>query len=151
MRRATTHIKRGGWPAADLVGEVTLDYEDRHRRRRSMTDDAGEAFLLDLPTAVRMADGDGLALEGGGVLAVKAADEAVADLFCADAQATARLAWHIGNRHLALQVLPGGGLRIRDDHVIVAMAEGLGARAERRVAPFAPVTGAYDEGHGHAH
>jgi urease accessory protein len=68
----------------------------------------------------------------------------------------ARFAWHIGNRHAPVQVLSDGSLRIRDDHVLVAMLEGLGASVVRRRAPFSPEPGAYarnghDKGHGHGH
>lgn len=117
-----------------------------------MTDDAGEAFLLDLAKPVVLADGDGLALEGDGVIRVRAADEPVADVRAVTAAETARLAWHIGNRHTPVQVLADGTLRIHDDHVLVAMLEGLGAGVTRRLAPFAPEPGAYAgaaDGHGH--
>jgi urease accessory protein len=156
MRRATTHLKKDDWPEVEHVGDVTLTYEDRHRRRLRMSDDTGEPFLLDLPKAVQMADGDGLQMADGTYLRVKAAAEAVVDLTCATAEATTRLAWHIGNRHIPLQIFADGRLRMRDDHVIVAMAERLGARAKRQVAPFTPETGAYSDdsqtdSHGHAH
>ena len=152
MRRAT-HIHRAGeWPAESAAATVTLAFDDRHRRRIRMTDDAGEPFLLDLPEAALMADCDGLALLDGGYIRVRAADEAVADIEGESPAHTARLAWHIGNRHTPVQVLPDGVLRIRDDHVLVAMAEGLGAKVVRRMAPFSPEPGAYaGGGHAHAH
>ncbi|MCZ6846868.1 MAG: urease accessory protein UreE [Alphaproteobacteria bacterium] len=150
MRRAT-HIHRAGdWPDESAVAAVTLAFDDRHRRRIRMSDDAGEPFLLDLPEAVLMVDGDGLALVDGGYIQVRAADEAVADIRGESPAHTARLAWHIGNRHTPVQVLPDSVLRIRDDHVLVAMAEGLGATVVCRTAPFSPEPGAYAGG-GHAH
>jgi urease accessory protein len=164
MRRATRVHPAGSWPQGEAVSGVTLDYEDRFRRRIRLVDDSGAEFLLDLADATRLGDGDGLALDGGGYVRVHAADEAVADLRCVSPVATATLAWHIGNRHVPLQVLADGTLRIRDDHVIVAMAARLGAAVERRTAPFAPEEGAYsggasgaghahdpDHGHGHGH
>ena len=151
MRRAIRVMPSGSWsgPAAS----VTLAFDARHRRRIRMFDDSGEAFLLDLPDAVLLADGDGLALEAGGVIAVKAAPEPVAEIKCPDAETAARISWHIGNRHTPLQVLAGGRLRILDDHVLVAMVEGLGAEVSRLQAPFAPEGGAYANaaGHGHHH
>lgn len=155
MRRAVAHHVAGSWPAREAAASVTLAYADRHRRRIKLTDDAGEAFLLDLERAVHLADGDGLALEGGGFIRVKAAEEAVLDIRCTGAGHAARVAWHIGNRHTALQVLPGGRLRILDDHVLKAMLEGLGATVTETHAPFQPEPGAYANGHdhgaGHAH
>lgn len=151
LRRATQVLTAGAWPVADAVATVTLAFDDRHRRRVRLVDDAGEAFLLDLDDATRMGDGDGLRLETGGVVHVRAADEDVLDIRCADPRDTARMAWHIGNRHLPTQVLDDGTLRIRADHVIEQMLVRLGAQVEARTAAFDPEPGAYDEGGGHAH
>lgn len=152
LRRAIDVAAAGTWPAADAVATVTLDFDDRYRRRVRLVDDAGEAFLLDLDDATRLADGDGLKLEGGGIVAVRAADEQVLDIRCADPRDTARMAWHIGNRHLPTQVLADGTLRIRADHVIEAMLIRLGAEVEAKTASFNPEPGAYDtDEHGHHH
>jgi urease accessory protein len=61
----------------------------------------------------------------------------------------ARLAWHIGNRHIDVEII-GERLRIRRDHVIEEMLRGLGARLLPVDAPFNPEHGAYDR-HGHEH
>lgn len=156
MRRATEIRVRGSWPAEQAVATVTLDFDDRHRRRIRLVDDGGRDFLLDLEEARMMGDGDGLRLSDGGFIRVVAADEAVADVSGSSPAHAARMAWHIGNRHAPVQVLPDGALRIRDDHVLVAMLEGLGASVVRRRAPFSPEPGAYarnghDNGHGHGH
>lgn len=151
MRHAISHHPAGSWAADTAVASVTLPFEERHRRRVRLTDDAGEPFLLDLDHAVRLGDGDGLALEGGGMIAVRAAEEAVYDIRCRDAVHAARVAWHIGNRHASLQVLADGGLRILRDHVLKDMLVGLGAEVIESVAPFAPESGAYSGGHGHGH
>jgi urease accessory protein len=152
MRRAVAVVPARCWPAPEETGTVTLPFHERHRRRVRLSDDQGEPFLLDLPHATLLSDGDGLALEGGGFVKVRAAREAVADLRCGSLAHVARVAWHIGNRHVPLQVMAGGTLRILDDHVLVEMAQGLGARIVRRRAPFAPEAGAYaGDGHAHAH
>lgn len=148
MRRAIAHRPAGNWPATQAVANITLAFADRHRRRIQLTDDQGDPFLLDLERAVQLADGDGLALEGGGFIAVKAAEEPVLDIRCTGAGHAARIAWHIGNRHTPLQVLPGGRLRILDDHVLKTMLEGLGATVMAIRAPFQPESGAYANGHG---
>ncbi len=97
-----------------------------------------------------LADGDGLELAGGGFIEVRAAAEAVVDIRGRNPAHAARLAWHIGNRHAAVQVLEDGRLRVADDHVLVAMLEGLGADMKRKTAPFTPEPGAYASG-GHSH
>jgi urease accessory protein len=155
MRRAIEAVPRGTWPRRRRIGAATLDFDHRHRRRIALTTDDGAAFLLDLPEARVLGPGDGLILDTGDVIEVIAADEQVCDV-AADSPATlARLAWHLGNRHLPVEIR-AAGLRIRDDHVIVAMLEGLGAHVHRLAAPFTPEQGAYAHagaapGHGHGH
>lgn len=150
MQRAIDVKLSGTWTAV-VSGSVTLTFEDRHRRRIRMTDDNGEPFLLDLAHAVQLSDGDGLVLENGDIILVRAAEERVVDLSCDTAVDTLRLAWHIGNRHTPVQVLSDGTLRIIDDHVLTQMAEGLGAKAVPRTAPFQPEGGAYAQAHDKAH
>jgi len=150
MRRATKVLSAGSWHYS--VGVVKLAFDDRYRRRITLSDTAGEPFLLDLDKPRTLQHGEGLALEDGGVIQVVAADEPVADIHTHSVAETARIAWHIGNRHIPVQVLPDGSLRIRDDHVLVEMIEGLGAHVHRRSAPFAPEGGAYSaESAGHHH
>ena len=81
---------------------------------------------------------------------VVAKPEPVLDIRGQDAAALVRIAWHLGNRHLPVQLL-GDTLRIRADHVIAGMVAGLGGTAEAREAPFDPEPGAYAGGHGHHH
>ncbi len=150
MRRAIRHAGAGAWPAATAAGHLTLDYDTRHRRRRRLETDAGEAVLLDLPKAVAMADGDGLELADGHWLLVRAAAEPVLEIRAASAEHLARIAWHLGNRHLATEI-GAGVLRIRPDHVIEEMARGLGAETRVITAPFQPEGGAYGGGHHHHH
>lgn len=156
MLRAHSVLPAGSFDPAAAADRVTLDFDHRHRRRLALAGDGGLAFLLELPQARALHDGDGLLLDDGRTVAVRAAPEAVADIACDAPAALVRIAWHLGNRHLPVQVL-ADGLRIRDDHVIVAMVEGLGARITRRRAPFDPEAGAYapehrhDHRHGHGH
>jgi urease accessory protein len=142
MRRATAIHPPDSFQ--DAAATVTLTADRRHRRRIRMTDDSGEDFLLDLPNAVQLRDGDGLALEDGDIIRVIAAREEVADIRGATPEQTARLAWHVGNRHVPVEILPGGGLRVAAEPVLLAMAEGLGAQVTRLLAPFHPEPGAYD-------
>jgi urease accessory protein len=152
MKRATSILQADHWANDEVLSTVTLSYEDRHRRRIKMTDDDGHDFLLDLAEATQLGNGDALVLEEGGVIAVRAADEDVLDIKCSTTAETARIAWHIGNRHTPVQVLAAGGLRIIYDHVLQHMVEGLGAKATRKQAAFSPEQGAYSgDGHGHDH
>ena len=150
MRRATAVLRARDRIGQAAVARVTLAFDDRYRRRIRMTDDSGEDFLLDLAEPTRIEDGDGLLLNTGEIIVVCAANEDVLDILCHDAAETARVAWHLGNRHTPVQVLGSGALRITYDHVLAHMVERLGAHVQRRQAPFAPEPGAYAEG-GHSH
>ena len=107
-------------------------------------------FLLDLPHAVALRDGDGLILDDGAMVRVAGHPEPLVEIAAADAHELARLAWHIGNRHVDVQIV-GERLRIRRDHVIEDMLRGLGAALEPIEAPFDPEPGAYDHHHGDDH
>jgi urease accessory protein len=153
MRRAVAVATQGTWPAATAIASATLSHSDRHRRRLRLQTDGGEPFLLDLQRPARLTDGDGLRLDDGSYVLVRAAAEDCALVKCADEATMTRIAWHLGNRHLPVQILPDG-LLIRADHVIVDMVRGLGAAVEPRRCAFDPEAGAYDgggAGHGHHH
>lgn len=159
MKHATSVALRGTWELAAARGIATLDHTDRFRRRTVLKTDAGEEFLLDLPRPLRLADGDGLRLDEGGFVLVRAAAEPCVLIRCPDPDALARVAWHLGNRHLPVQILPEG-LVILEDPVIIDMVEGLGAAVERTTRAFDPEDGAYadgaaahgrDPGHAHPH
>ena len=145
MSRATSVVAEGT-PTAT----VTLTYDDRHRRRLRLVTDDGRRFLLDLPEVRVLRDGDLLALDDGTLVQVRAAPESVLDVTAPNPLALSRIAWHLGNRHLPAQI-DAERILIRDDHVIVAMLQGLGAAVRRVRAPFDPEGGAYGHGHGHDH
>jgi urease accessory protein len=150
MIRAIRHAPAGAWPEAAAAGSVTLPYDERHRRRIRLATDDGMPFLLDLARAVAMDEGDGLGLADGRWLRVRAAPESLVEVRAGSPAALARMAWHLGNRHLPVQI-GGDCLRIRRDHVIIAMLQGLGAEVTAVTAPFAPERGAYAGGQGHHH
>src|SRR5580658_10316123 len=104
MHRAIEVLAAGTWGAAREAGTVTLDWEARHRRRFRLTSDQGADLLLDLAVAMRLGDGDGLALDDGGVIRVIAADEDLLEIGAGTA-GLARLAYHLGNRHLKIEIL----------------------------------------------
>jgi urease accessory protein len=145
MLRATAVAHDG-----DAFDSVTLAYDDRHRRRVVLRTGGRLAFLLDLPQAAILRDGDRLVLEDGRRILVRAAEEDVLEVRGSDPTALARIAWHLGNRHTPTQILPGA-LRIRVDHVLEHMLRHLGAEVSHARAPFDPEGGAYGHGHDHDH
>jgi urease accessory protein len=151
VRRASEIKTVGTWNLAQAVDRVVLDADERHRRRITLTGEGGTTFLLDLPQATALKDGDGLVLDDGSIVRVAGKPEALVEVSAASPHALARLAWHIGNRHTDVQIV-GDKLRIRRDHVLEEMLHGLGARLTPIEAPFDPEHGAYghhhhDDGH----
>ncbi|WP_298721969.1 urease accessory protein UreE [uncultured Ferrovibrio sp.] len=145
MLKATAVIPASRWPASERRATVTLAHHDRHRRRIRLAADDGTAFLLDLAEATVLRHGDGLKLEdGSGYIEVQAAPEPLVEVRAATPQLLARLAWHLGNRHLPAEI-HGDRILIRDDHVIVDMLKGLGAEVRPTEAPFDPEGGAYGQ------
>jgi urease accessory protein len=146
MIRALRVAAAGEAKPADAV---LLDHEARHRRRVTMKGEDGLEFLLDLPEARALRDGDLLALEDGRFVEVKAAFEPLTRVIARDSAHLVRIAWHLGNRHLPAQ-FGDNFIFIRRDHVIEDMLRGLGATVLHVRAPFEPEGGAYAHG-GHEH
>ncbi|MET0361958.1 MAG: urease accessory protein UreE [Sphingobium sp.] len=137
---------------------VRLDHDQRSRRRMVFRTQGGASILLDMARPGTLRDGDALRLEDGSRVAVEATAEALLEIQAVSTAELVRIAWHLGNRHLPTQLVPGAdgvSLRIRDDHVIAAMVVGLGGTCEAILEPFDPEGGAYAGGGanrgGHAH
>jgi urease accessory protein len=133
---------------------VVLDSDRRRRRRIALECASGAQLLLDLAETTALRDGDGLELEGGAlsgaIVRVVAAPERLAEVTAANRGYLLRIAWHLGNRHLAVELLDDR-LRMREDSVIEAMVVGLGGAVRRVTAPFEPEGGAYAATHDHPH
>ena len=139
-----THIHIG-----DAADTVTLDYEARFLRRKRLVSDRGEPFLVELAETQSLSQGEGFRLDDGRIIAVMAAAEPLLSVRHGN---LARIAWHVGNRHTPCQIADDHIL-IREDKVLQAMLEGLGASVTQVTAPFTPEGGAYGHGrtHGHEH
>lgn len=134
--------------AADNADDtITLESTARYRRRIKMTSDHGIEFLLELPNARLLKDGEAILLADGRAVKVISKPEAVYEVRARDAVHLLRITWQIGNRHLEAQIREDC-LYIRRDPVIREMLEGLGATVSEIMAPFDPEGGAYSD---HAH
>jgi len=155
LPRATRVAPHGSFTAD---AEVMLDFDDRFRRRKRYESAGGIPFVLDLAEAQVLREGDGLVLEDGRIIRVRAAEEPLVEIRATNAAEMIRLAWHLGNRHLPAE-LQETRILIREDHVIERMLRGLGAQIQKVRAPFNPEGGAYGEQnrsthqhhHGHEH
>ena len=130
---------------------VTLSYDQRSRSRQKVELDNGESAGLFLPRGVALRRGQRLVADSGEVVEVRAADETVSTVHVSESLAMARACYHLGNRHVALQI-EDGFIRYQHDHVLDDMVRGLGLEVVVEQAPFEPEAGAYDSGsHGHSH
>jgi urease accessory protein len=139
---------------APATAVLTLGFEDRRRSRmRVRIDDGREAALL-LPRGTILRDGDTLRdPEAGELVTVRAADQTLSRVRAEDAVTLARAAYHLGNRHIPVQVGPGW-LAYEHDHVLDDMVAELGLKVETCIAPFEPEAGGYrhgDSNGGHHH
>ncbi|HEY8567139.1 MAG TPA: urease accessory protein UreE [Beijerinckiaceae bacterium] len=156
MLRATAVLRRAAVRAERVVDTVTLDHEGRNRRRIALKGDGGLDFLLDLDKATALADGDGLKLEDGRLVQVKAAPQKLLEIRAENPLRLLRTAWHIGNRHTPAEIT-AEAIYIEDDHVLAEMIRGQGCSLQVVERPFQPERGAYDHdcghdhGHGHSH
>jgi urease accessory protein len=137
MLRAASVVRSGEFDDTRVVDRVALDADDRNRRRVVLTGEGGTTFLLDLPQAPALRDGDGLVFDDGAIVRVIGVAEPLAEMTAATPLDFIRLAWHLGNRHADVAFAPGA-LRVRRDHVLEAMAAGLGATVTAVEAPFDP-------------
>jgi urease accessory protein len=147
MRRAGEIRHKGSWATSSAADYVVLDADARQRRRSVLTGERGTRFLLDLPSATMLHDGDGLVLDDGSIVRVAGKAEPLVEIAVSSGDDLALIAWHLGNRHTEMQIV-GDKLRIRRDHVLEDMLRGLGARLTPIEALFDPEAGAYAHSHG---
>lgn len=137
-------------PSVDAVaGELRLPFELRRRSRLLTKLVDGQPVGLMLERGAPLRGGDCLRGDDAQNYRVVAADEAVMDARSDDAVVLARVAYHIGNRHAALEI-GRGFVRFAHDEVLAAMVRGLGASVTALRAPFEPEAGAYASG-AHTH
>jgi urease accessory protein len=134
--------------AADA--RLVLAYHDRRRCRQRAQLDSGEEIALLLPRGTVLRAGDRLATDDGSIVAVVAAPESLSVATCPDPLLLARAAYHLGNRHVPLQI-EAGRLSYRHDHVLDHLVQSLGLLVTATEGPFEPESGAYQGHAAHDH
>ncbi|MGH6665070.1 MAG: urease accessory protein UreE [Pseudolabrys sp.] len=156
MPRATRVIAAAERRGRLVVDTVILDCTQRSAQKASVTGTKGGSIEIDLREPVRLRTDDLLLLDDGSLVEVVAAHESLVEARATDITALSRLAWHLGDRHVPVQVLPNR-IRARRDAAIEALLASLGAKVTMIEAPFEPEGGAYalthgqDHAHGHGH
>jgi urease accessory protein len=154
--RTIQRLAPGG---TEAQARLVLAYDDRRRCRQRARLESGEEIALLLPRGTSLRSGDRLVSDDGLVIAVEAAAERLSSVATSDRLLLARAAYHLGNRHVPLQIEPER-LRYRHDHVLDDLVASLGLAVTTLEAPFEPESGAYhgqarshrhgpDDDHGH--
>lgn len=150
LMRATRVLQpaeRQNRPVADTV---ILDYAQRSAQKITVTGVKGGCFAIDLAQATRLRTDDALLLDDGSLVEVVAAPEPLIEARAADLAQLARLAWHLGDRHVPAQLF-ANRIRVRAEGAVEELLKTLGAKLARIEAPFEPEGGAYESAHAHDH
>ena len=154
MPRATRVLHAAERGNAPVVDTLILPYAQRQAHGGFLFGVKGICVELDLAESVRLRTDDALVLDDGGLVEIVAEPEPLIEARAADLPALARLAWHLGDRHVPIQVLERR-LRLKRDPAIEALLQSLGASVTAIEAPFEPEGGAYaapaGEHHHHDH
>jgi urease accessory protein len=135
---------------APVDDSVVLGFERRQKARQRVTLQSGRQAGLFLPRGTTLHDGDHLCSESGLRVNVVAAEESVSISMVSDHLQLARIAYHLGNRHVAVQVMEDRLIYLHD-HVLDEMVRGLGAQVRAAAQAFEPEEGAYHGGGHHHH
>ena len=130
------------------TARLTLPFELRQRSRLLAALDSGEEVGLIMPRGTVLRGGDRLQSSDGRLVEVVAAPEELSVVRSSDARQLARAAYHLGNRHVALQIT-ADSVRYQHDHVLDDMLRGMGLAVSVELLPFEPEAGAYASAHAH--
>jgi len=134
----------------DAKEQLSLPFEIRQKARFVANLDSGQEIGIQIERGHILRDGDKLRAVNGDIIEIKAGNEAVSTIQVKDKKLLARVCYHLGNRHVQLQV-ESLYCRYLQDHVLDEMVKLLGADVVHEQAPFEPEAGAYAGGHHHAH
>lgn len=150
MPRASSVTSAGHGHGRPVVDTVILDYAQRSAEKLTVIGVKGIVLDIDLHQAARLRTDDLLVLDDGTLVEVVAAPEPLIEARAAGLAGLSRLAWHLGDRHVPVQVL-SNRIRARRDPAIESLLVSLGAKVIVIDAPFEPEGGAYASGHDHDH
>jgi urease accessory protein len=136
---------QGEGPADD---KLTLPFDQRQKSRLRVVLDSGDEAAVNVERGAVLRGGDRLRASDGRVVLVVAAKEPLTLVTATEARNLMRAAYHLGNRHIPLQI-GLGWILMEQDHVLEHMLEGLGVQIRHEMAPFEPEAGAYGGGHHH--
>ena len=146
MLRATSVVRKAAVRQDRVIDTLTLDHDDRNRRRLALKADGGLNVLLDLDKATALGDGDAVKLEDGRLVLVKAAPQSLLEIR-ADSAAAIGSASLLATAAAASGEITADAIYIENDHVLAEMVRGQGCAMSAVMRPFQPERGAYDHDH----
>ena len=154
MPRAVAILRAGQKRSGDIADTLLLDYDQRRAPDGILTGLKGTQVQIAIAKSENLATDDCLVLDDGRLIEIVARPEPLLEVRAADAAGMARLAWHLGDRHIPAE-LHERRLRVRRDEAVEKLLAALGAKTLAIEAPFAPEGGAYAAGqhgaHDHSH
>src|SRR5215470_7598273 len=150
MHRIVRVVRFADSDPARHLDSVMVSGDQRRIQTGELTGVKGTTIAFMLPEPVLLRMGDALELDDGSLVDIVVEPEPLTEVRGKDPIHLARLAWHLGDRHVPVQIL-SNRLRLRRDAALEAMLAALGARLKAIEAPFDPEGGAYATAHEHAH
>jgi urease accessory protein len=150
MLRAVAILRAGQKHTGEIIDTLLLDYDQRRMPGGILSGLKGTQVEIAIVQSAAITTDDCLVLEDGRLIEVVARPEPLLEIRAGDAAGIARLAWHLGDRHIPAQ-LHERRLRVRSDPTTEKLLLALGANALTIEAPFEPEGGAYAGGHDHHH
>jgi urease accessory protein len=150
MPRATRVVTAAERKDAPVADTLILPHAQRQAQKGFLFGVKGTCVELDFAEPVRLRTDDALVLDDGGLIEVVAEPEPLVEARAADLPSLARLAWHLGDRHVPVQIMERK-LRLKRDPAIEALLQSLGAKVAVIEAPFEPEGGAYEAAAAHDH
>lgn len=135
--------------SAEPFTTLTLSFEKRQKSRQRVVLDNGQQAGLQLMRGIILRGGDLLVSEDKKIVRINAAKEKVSTVFSVNQLQLMRACYHLGNRHVPLQIFDQG-VRYQQDHVLDEMIEHLGLSVQHEIATFEPEGGAFSR-HSHHH
>ena len=138
-----SHHIAGTWPIEMAKHTITLAASERFLRLKKLKLDDGESININFESVTQVKHNDGLYLDNDEWVKIQASEEKILNVECKSDIHLALIAWHIGNRHCALQILDNRNIRIENNNVIREMLIKLGANVKIDEDIFEPEPGAY--------
>jgi len=149
MQRAISVVRKAAVKQDRVVETLTLDHHGRNARHAALKGDGGQDILLDLDKPTALNDGDAVKLEDGSLVLIKAAAQKLVAITAENPLRLARLAWHLGGRHVPAEVT-ADAIYVEQNPALAELVRGQGCAMSEVERPFQPEPEIHHHDHGDA-